>query len=148
MISFILQVFKYRCSNLSNLQFSKKYISSRAGFVGSEATINGETLEVSLKSKSKFMMLSRQMDQLISDFVMNATGQRYHVNFIEPENVESSNTKQEALIQKIFEENALKASQVQEKTERQSKEPKVNRMPEGYGKSQGEHGQDEAYLKS
>ena len=57
--------------------FSKKYISSRAGFAGSEANINQNVIEVNLKSKSKFMMMQRHMDKLISDFVMNATGKRY-----------------------------------------------------------------------
>ena len=130
--------------------FSKKYLSSRAGFIGSEANINHNVIEVNLKSKSKFMMLQRNMDKLISDFVMNSTGNRYEVRFHEPDVIENTVTKQDELIKKIFEENAAKANQVPLKkvsshTSHNSETQNVNQMPTGYGNA-GEV--DEAYLKS
>jgi len=130
--------------------FSKKYLSSRAGFIGSEANINHNVIEVNLKSKSKFMMLQRNMDKLISDFVMNSTGNRYEVRFHEPDVIENTVTKQDELIKKIFEENAAKANQVPLKkvsshTSHHSETQNVNQMPTGYGNA-GEV--DEAYLKS
>ncbi|MBQ9314830.1 MAG: PolC-type DNA polymerase III [Clostridia bacterium] len=129
--------------------FSKKYISSRAGFIGSEANINNNVIEINLKSKSKFMMLQRNMDKLISDFVMNSTGKRYEVKFNEPDQIDNIETKQDELIKKIFEQNAAKASQLSNSktNEKTTEQPKVNRMPEGYGNSNST-GVDEAYLSS
>ena len=116
--------------------FSKKYVSSRGAFSGSEASINNNVIEVNLKSKSKFIMLSRNMDKLISDFVMNSTGNRYEVKFNEPDTVDIF-PKQDEIIKKMFEENAAKAAQAaQAKADAGatsvSNEVKVNTMPEGY----------------
>ncbi|MBQ7763888.1 hypothetical protein IJ384_00825, partial [bacterium] len=116
--------------------FSKKYVSSRGAFSGSEASINNNVLEVNLKSKSKFIMLSRNMDKLISDFVMNSTGNRYEVKFNEPDVVEVI-PKQDEIIKRMLEENAAKAAKVAQTTAntenlKASKEVKVNTMPEGY----------------
>ena len=83
--------------------FSKKYVSSRAAFTGSEAYINNNVIEVNLKSKSKFMMLSRNMDKLISDFVMNSSGSRYEVKFNEPDSFDVI-PKQDEIIKKMMEE--------------------------------------------
>lgn len=112
--------------------FSKKYISSRAGFVGSEANINDNVIEVNLKSKSKFIMLQRNMDKLISDFVMNSTGKRYDVKFFEPENVDVFSSKQDELIKRIFEEKNNKSTLVNNQTNNNTNISKVNKMPEGY----------------
>ena len=87
--------------------FSKKYVSSRAAFTGSEAYINNNVIEVNLKSKSKFMMLSRNMDKLISDFVMNSSGSRYEVKFNEPDSFDVI-PKQDEIIKKMMEENKEK----------------------------------------
>ena len=119
--------------------FSKKYVSSRGAFSGSEASINNNVLEVNLKSKSKFIMLSRNMDKLISDFVMNSTGNRYEVKFNEPDVVEVI-PKQDEIIKRMLEENAAKAAQTaqvaQSKTNAEptndAKDVNVNGMPEGY----------------
>lgn len=105
--------------------FSKKYVSSRAAFTGSEACINNNVIEVNLKSKSKFIMQQRNMDKLISDFVMNSTGNRYDVKFFEPDVVESK-PKQDEIIKKMLEQNAAKLS------EAGANSAKINTMPEGY----------------
>ena len=132
--------------------FSKKYISSRAAFMGSEATINQNAIEVNLKSKSKFMMLQRNMDKLISDFVMNSTGKRYEVKFLEPDVMENSlsNSKQDELIKKIFEENAFKVQATSKNSSTNGSDmPQVNQMPKGYGHSASPaDGMDDAYLDS
>ncbi len=116
--------------------FSKKYVSSRAAFSGSEAKINNNVIEVDLKSKSKFIMLTRNMDKLISDFVMNSTGNRYEVKFNEPDIVNTPQ-KENEIIKKVLEENVLKQQEIKDnnetnKNENKSKEIKVNKMPEGY----------------
>lgn len=112
--------------------FSKKYVSSRAAFSGSEASINGNTIEVNLKSKSKFMMLSRNMDKLISDFVLNSSGTKYEVNFNEPDAVDVI-PKQDEIIRKMMEENL--ARQAESSNNKSEKAQNVNRMPAGYGTS-------------
>ena len=113
--------------------FSKKYVSSRAAFSGSSASLNNNKVDVNLKSKSKFMLISRNMDKLVSDFIMNSTGKRYEINFIEPDVVETGLPKQDEIIKKMMEENAKLAQAPKSKEE--SETPKVNGMPAGYGTS-------------
>ena len=112
--------------------FSKKYVSSRAAFNGSEAYINNNVIEVNLKSKSKFMMLSRNMDKLISDFVMNASGNRYEVKFNEPDVVDVI-PKQDEIIKKMMEENLARQAELASQKEASKQNKEVKGMPEGYG---------------
>ncbi len=115
--------------------FSKKYVSSRAAFNGSEATINNNVIEVNLKSKSKFIMQQRNMDKLISDFVMNSTGSRYEVKFFEPDIIDSQ-PKQDEIIKRMIEQNAAKLAESQANNAKNvastANNVKVNTMPEGY----------------
>ena len=112
--------------------FSKKYVSSRAAFTGSEAYINNNVIEVNLKSKSKFMMLSRNMDKLISDFVMNSSGSRYEVKFNEPDSFDVI-PKQDEIIKKMMEENMARQAELTTQRESETHSKKVNGMPDGYG---------------
>ena len=112
--------------------FSKKYVSSRAAFTGSEAYINNNVIEVNLKSKSKFMMLSRNMDKLISDFVMNSSGSRYEVKFNEPDSFDVI-PKQDEIIKKMMEENMVRQAELTTQRESETHSKKVNGMPNGYG---------------
>ena len=112
--------------------FSKKYVSSRAAFTGSEAYINNNVIEVNLKSKSKFMMLSRNMDKLISDFVMNSSGSRYEVKFNEPDSFDVI-PKQDEIIKKMMEENMARQAELKTQRESETHSKKVNGMPDGYG---------------
>ena len=112
--------------------FSKKYVSSRAAFTGSEAYINNNVIEVNLKSKSKFMMLSRNMDKLISDFVMNSSGSRYEVKFNEPDSFDVI-PKQDEIIKKMMEENMARQAELTKQRESETHSKKVNGMPDGYG---------------
>ena len=112
--------------------FSKKYVSSRAAFTGSEAYINNNVIEVNLKSKSKFMMLSRNMDKLISDFVMNSSGSRYEVKFNEPDSFDVI-PKQDEIIKKMMEENMARQAELTTQRESETHSKKVNGMPNGYG---------------
>ena len=112
--------------------FSKKYVSSRAAFTGSEAYINNNVIEVNLKSKSKFMMLSRNMDKLISDFVMNSSGSRYEVKFNEPDFFDVI-PKQDEIIKKMMEENMARQAELTTQRESETHSKKVNGMPNGYG---------------
>lgn len=106
--------------------FSKKYVSSRAAFTGSEAYINNNVIEVNLKSKSKFMMLSRNMDKLISDFVMNSSGSRYEVKFNEPDSFDVI-PKQDEIIKKMMEENLARQAELAAQRESESHSKKSER---------------------
>ena len=53
--------------------FSKKYISLRAGLIGSEITVEGDQINVMLKSKSKFMLEQKNANKTISDIINNTT---------------------------------------------------------------------------
>lgn len=120
--------------------FSKKYVTSRAAFLGSTANINNGTIEVNLKSKSKFIMENRNMNKLISDFVMNSTGNRYNVSFSEPS--EAMDTPQKDIMQQKQDEIIKRMMEANEKlihetpppsTPNNAVAPQVNRMPQGYG---------------
>ena len=45
--------------------FSKKYISLRAGLIGSEITVEDNQINVMLKSKSKFMLEQKNANKTI-----------------------------------------------------------------------------------
>ena len=80
-------------------------------------------------------MQQRNMDKLISDFVMNSTGNRYDVKFFEPDVVDSK-PKQDEIIKKMLEQNAVKLADAQSNSTKKdtanTNGVKVNTMPEGY----------------
>ena len=89
--------------------FSKKYISLKAGLSGSEITVNGDSINVMLKSKSKFMLEQKNADKTISEFLHNTTGKVYSISFIEPEKIEPVENREEQIIKTLMEENAKRA---------------------------------------
>lgn len=100
--------------------FSKKYFLTRAAFSGSEANINGNTLNVNLKTKSKVMLEQKSIDKTVSDFIANTRGVRYNVNFIDPINsAETNENKQNDIVKKMLEENAKRAAEIQSQSTKQ-----------------------------
>ncbi len=89
--------------------FSKKYISLKAMLMGSEITINDDSIDVMLKSKSKFMLEQKNANKTISEYLHNTTGKTYAISFIEPEKIENMANKEESIIRNILQENAKKA---------------------------------------
>lgn len=89
--------------------FSKKYIVLKAMLNGSEIAVNGDSINVMLKSKSKFMLEQKNANKTISDYLQNTTGKTYSIAFIEPEKIEPIENKEEQIIKNLMEENAKRA---------------------------------------
>ena len=96
--------------------FSKKYIVTRALLANSEAKINANgEVDVYLKTKSKFVLLQKNTDKNIEEYIANTTGKRYKVNFIEPEMVIQNQEKEDTIIRQVLEENAKRAKEAPNK---------------------------------
>ncbi|MBR6252873.1 MAG: PolC-type DNA polymerase III [Clostridia bacterium] len=96
--------------------FSKKYILTRPSFTGSSAEIVGNKLNVTLGNKGKFLLLQKNVDKTVSDFVFNTTGNRFEVEFFEPDNIDfamSREQMQDNLIKNMIDENAKRAQEIQ-----------------------------------
>lgn len=99
--------------------FSKKYILTRASFMNSSAVIENDKVNVNLGAKGKFMLLQKNIDKTVSEYIFNTTGKRYEVNFIEPEtNVVNNVNREEDIIKKLLEENAKRAQELAENNEK------------------------------
>ncbi len=96
--------------------FSKKYILTRPSFIGSSAEIVDGKVNVTLGNKGKFLLLQKNVDKTVSDFIFNTTGKRYEVLFFEPENSDFTSSResiQDNLIKNMLNENAKKAQEIQ-----------------------------------
>ena len=91
--------------------FSKKYISLRAMLNGSEISVNGDSINVMLKSKGKFMLEQKNADKTISEYLHNTTGKVYNISFVEPEKIEVPVNREEEIIRNILVENAKRAEE-------------------------------------
>ena len=102
--------------------FSKKYILTRASFMNSQATVENDCVNVKLGAKGKFMLLQKNIDKTVSDYIFNTSGKRYEVNFIEPENEVITNVnREEDIIKKLLEENAKRAQELALENEKKKK---------------------------
>ena len=120
--------------------FSKKYISLRAGLIGSEITVEDNQINVMLKSKSKFMLEQKNANKTISDFLNNTTGKTYNISFIEPEKIDFPVNREEAIIKNIMEENAKRALENINKPKEESKTSKeVPTMKMGFAPSNSQN---------
>ena len=130
--------------------FSKKYILTRPSFTNSSAEIVDGKINVTLGNKGKFLLLQKNVDKTVSDFVFNTTGKRYEVLFFEPENNNFAVDReqlQDKMIKGMLDENAKRAQEIKlqknqddvnkkvkkakEKIERQMKSPDgLDTMPQ------------------
>ena len=95
--------------------FSKKYVLTKASFLNSQATVENNCVNVKLGARGKFMLLQKNIDKTVSDFIFNTTGNRYEINFIEPEtNVITNVSREEDIIKQVLEENAKRAKELEE----------------------------------
>ena len=56
--------------------FSKKYILTRPSFTGSSVEIDGNKLNVTLGNRGKFLLIQKNVDKTVSDFIFNTTGKK------------------------------------------------------------------------
>ena len=114
--------------------FSKKYLLTKASFTNSFIELNGNTIDVTLGAKGKFMLLQKNIDKTVSDYIFNTTGSRYIINFIEPDIniVQNQNNIQDSIAKTILEENAKRAKEIEEeKLNKKSKTTKKEKSQDG-----------------
>ncbi|MBQ8298901.1 MAG: PolC-type DNA polymerase III [Clostridia bacterium] len=83
--------------------FSKKYVAIKAALGGSTIDVQGDVVNVNLKSKSKFMLEQRNSDKLIEEYIRNSFGKNVQVFFKEPEVIEDSLSKEQEIIRNLLE---------------------------------------------
>ncbi len=83
--------------------FAKKYIAIKACLIGSTIDLQGNVLNVKLKSKSKYMLEQKNSDKLIEEFIKNSFGRSVIVVFSEPEIIEDAASKQEQIVKQLLE---------------------------------------------
>ena len=102
--------------------FSKKYILTRASFMNSQISIDNNCVNVKLGARGKFMLLQKNIDKTVSEYIFNTTGKRYEVNFIEPDAESVNNVNREDdIIKKLLEENAKRAQEIAESENKKEK---------------------------
>lgn len=111
--------------------FSKKYILTRAAFMDSEAVINGNNIDVILKTKSKFILEQKNIDKNITAYLENTTGSKYNINFVESENINTSANEENETIKKAIIEttkiiNEIKEREKEEKGQIKQKKSNYN----------------------
>ena len=125
--------------------FSKKYIVLKAMLNGSEISVNGDSIDVMLKSKSKFMLEQKNANKTISEFLHNTTGKTFSVNFVEPDKIEPIENKEELIIKNIIEENAKRALENANKPKEEKKVSNENPpMKMGFAASNAQYNLDQS----
>ena len=131
--------------------FSKKYILTRPSFQNSTAQVIGDTLNVHLSAKGKFLLLQKNVDKTVSDFIFNTTGNRFKVEFFEPSNDEilsERNSKEEEIVKELLEENkkVVEQKHIEEEKNKVNKTTKKERKKEtSQTVSVDNNEQDDAY---
>ena len=83
--------------------FAKKYVAIKACLLGSTITLQGDILNVNLKSKTKYMLQQKNSDKLIEEYIKNSFGKMVKVNFVEPDAVEDSLSKEKEIVRAMME---------------------------------------------
>ena len=103
--------------------FAKKYISLKGALLGSEAKLDGNTLNVYLKTKGKSILESRNSNKTIEELIKNTCNKSVNVVFHEPEVIEDSLSKEREIVKSIME--AQQAAEQKHKEEEEAKKVKA-----------------------
>ena len=87
--------------------FAKKYISLKGALLGSTACLNGDILDIQLKTKGKALLELRNSNRTIEEFVKNTFQRNVTAVFHEPEVVEDSLNKEREIVKNILEAQQL-----------------------------------------
>ena len=87
--------------------FAKKYISLKGALLGSTACLNGNILDIQLKTKGKALLELRNSNRTIEEFVKNTFQRNVTAVFHEPEVVEDSLNKEREIVKSILEAQQL-----------------------------------------
>ena len=135
--------------------FAKKYISLKGALLGSEAKIEGNTLNVYLKAKGKAMLESRNSNKTIEELIKNTCNKSVNVVFHEPEVIEDSLSKEREIVKSIME--AQQVAEQKHKEEEEAKKAKTqiekerreqNKLQAGNNQSQSDTHFEEAVTSS
>ena len=103
--------------------FAKKYISLKGALLGSEAKLDGNNLNVYLKTKGKSILESRNSNRTIEELIRNTCNKTVNVVFHEPEVIEDSLSKEREIVKNIME--AQQAAEQKHKEEEEAKKAKA-----------------------
>jgi DNA polymerase-3 subunit alpha (Gram-positive type) len=135
--------------------FAKKYISLKGALLGSEAKLEGNTLNVYLKAKGKAMLESRNSNKTIEELIKNTCNKSVNVVFHEPEVIEDSLSKEREIVKSIME--AQQVAEQKHKEEEEAKKAKAqiekerreqNKLQAGNNQSQSDTHFEEAVTSS
>ena len=135
--------------------FAKKYISLKGALLGSEAKLEGNTLNVYLKAKGKAMLESRNSNKTIEELIKNTCNKSVNVVFHEPELIEDSLSKEREIVKSIME--AQQVAEQKHKEEEEAKKAKTqiekerreqNKLQAGNNQSQSDTHFEEAVTSS
>ena len=135
--------------------FAKKYISLKGALLGSEAKLEGNTLNVYLKAKGKAMLESRNSDKTIEELIKNTCNKSVNVVFHEPEVIEDSLSKEREIVKSIME--VQQVAEQKHKEEEEAKKAKTqiekerreqNKLQAGNNQSQSDTHFEEAVTSS
>ncbi len=135
--------------------FAKKYISLKGALLGSEAKLEGNTLNVYLKAKGKAMLESRNSNKTIEELIKNTCNKSVNVVFHEPEVIEDSLSKEREIVKSIME--AQQVAEQKHKEEEEAKKAKTqiekerreqNKLQAGNNQSQSDTHFEEAVTSS
>ena len=116
--------------------FSKKYIALKAFLNGSTADIQGNMVNVHLKSKSKFMLEQKNASKSIEDFIKNTTSKNVKVVFYDPEVIEDSLSREKEIVRELMEKQRIEAEKKKEEAPKPSHEESVSNNPTTYHQEQ------------
>ena len=135
--------------------FAKKYISLKGALLGSEAKLEGNTLNVYLKARGKAMLESRNSNKTIEELIKNTCNKSVNVVFHEPEVIEDSLSKEREIVKSIME--AQQVAEQKHKEEEEAKKAKTqiekerreqNKLQAGNNQSQSDTHFEEAVTSS
>ena len=103
--------------------FAKKYVSLKGALLGSEAKLDGNVLNVYLKTKGKSILESRNSNKTIEELIKNTCNKFVNVVFHEPEVIEDSLSKEREIVKSIME--AQQLAEQKHKEEEEAKRAKA-----------------------
>ena len=83
------------------------------------------------------MLLQKNIDKNIEEYIANTTGKRYKINFIEPEAIVPNQEKEDSIIKQVLEENAKRAKEAPKKDVAAPEKKEGGFVPPQVGASQG-----------
>ena len=122
--------------------FAKKYISLKGALLGSTACLNGDILDIQLKTKGKALLELRNSNRTIEEFVKNTFQRNVTAVFHEPEVVEDSLNKEREIVKSILEAQQLAE---QKHKEEEAKKAQVEKEKKEQKRMQNENTQAGAY---